>query len=112
MTTKPKRRLDGTPRPHPSRSRPGWGFRSESKKRISSKSLLKTTITLSKESQKTAQQVYHEYHSLENKVARAKASQDVRRMRKFARAPGREGLVEQRNRINERFKEKRAAKTE
>ena len=86
MTTKPKHRLDGSLRQHPSRDRRDWPNR---------------------ESTNTTQRKYREYHSLENQVARTRAAEDLKLMKKVAREPRRQSLTELRLGYYEEFKNKR-----
>lgn len=83
MSTKPKRRLDGSARPR--RPKPhNWP---------------------KLEPRQTAQRLYHEYHSAENQRARTRTTMDTTLFKRLARDGRRKELIEKRNQYYERLKE-------
>ncbi len=101
MSTKPKRLLDGSPRPHPSRSRIDWGM-----KRASPPTRVHNGH-YRQETERSRWRNYSEYHRAENQRARTRAALDITRFKKLARGGHRRELTEARNKYYESLKEKR-----
>ena len=102
MTTKPKRRLDGTPRLHPSRERRGWAVDGLVRRGPNAR--------MGPESTATARRNYHAYHTLENQQARTRATQDLNLMRKVKREPWRKSVTEWRLKHYEEVKKNEGAR--